>query len=175
MPLDNAMNPLSPSSPSTVAGDGALEVLTFGMGQETFAIEAILVREILDMIPRTIVPHADPLVAHVINFRGRVIPLADLRSAFGMETTGITRDSRIVVIELTIGDEALLIGLATDFVDEVTTLSAADCEAAPTIGMRWPREHVRGLVRRSQGVVVLPDLHSLFQSLVGHTGAFSIH
>lgn len=141
------------------------EVLTFGMGGETFAMDAILVREILDIMPRTAVPGADPLVGHVINFRGRVIPLADLRPAFGMERKAATVLSRIVVIELTIDDEPLLIGLMTDSVDEVTTLSADACEHAPTIGMRWQRDHVRCLVRRTHDIVVIPELQTLFQTL----------
>jgi purine-binding chemotaxis protein CheW len=145
--------------------DDALEVLTFGMGGETFALDAVIVREILDVVPRTKVPGADPLVGHLINFRGRVIPLADLRPAFGMEQAEATADSRIIVIELTIGDEPLLVGLATDSVEEVATLDAAAREEPPAIGMRWPREHVRGLVRRQSGIVVLPDLQALFQTL----------
>ncbi len=148
-----------------------LEVLTFRLGGETFAIEATLVREILDLMPETPVPGADPMVSHVINFRGRVIPLADLRHAFRMEGEDVTKDSRIVVIEMPIGGEPHLIGLRADRVDEVTTLSAALCEAPPTIGMRWPREHVRGLFRRDPEVIVLPDLAAIFRSLADTVGA----
>ncbi|WP_327196698.1 chemotaxis protein CheW [Sphingomonas sp. Leaf231] len=153
----------SSSSTFAAAADGMLEVLTFGMGGETFALDAVLVREILDMVPRTAVPGADPLVGHVINFRGRVIPLADLRPAYGMEKLAATLDSRIIVIELTIDGEATLVGLTTDHVDEVTTLDAAVCERPPAIGMRWPQEHVSGLVRRAHDIVVLPDLDALFR------------
>lgn len=142
------------------------EVLTFGMGGETFAIDAVIVREIIDVVPRTAVPGANALVGHVINFRGRVIPLADLRPAFGMDETATTRDSRIIVVELMLDEEPLLVGLAIDSVDEVATLAAADCENPPAIGMRWPREHVRGLVRRDQGIIVLPDLPAIFASHV---------
>lgn len=142
--------------------DGALEVLTFGLGQETFAMEALLVREIVDLLPATAVPGAAPIAGHVVNFRGRVIPLADLRPAFGMAQTPATPDTRIVVVELPIGEESELIGLRTDKVDEVTTLHERDCEPPPALGMRWPRDHVRGLVRRQDDVIVLPDLDALF-------------
>ncbi len=172
MPLHD----MDPSTPSALPPPGdALEVLTFGMGGETFALDAALVREILDVVPRTVVPGADPLVGHVINFRGRVIPLADLRPAFGMEKAAATADSRIVVVELTIADEPLLIGLTTDRVEEVTTLAADLCEQPPAIGMRWPRDHIRCLVRRSHDVVVLPDLQSIFDALAERADAPSFH
>jgi purine-binding chemotaxis protein CheW len=104
-----------------------------------------------------------------------VIPLADLRAAFGMETTDTTRDSRIIVIELTVEDEPLLIGLAADTVDEVTTLALDAREDPPAIGIRWPREHIRSLVRRPGGIVVLPDLHRLFHALADRAGSTTIH
>ncbi|WP_342029230.1 chemotaxis protein CheW [Sphingomonas sp. CFBP 13720] len=171
MPLHDMTDP----NPSLPPADTALEVLTFGMGGETFALDAVLVREILDMVPRTPVPGADALVGHVINFRGRVIPLADLRPAFGMERQDATPDSRIIVVELTIDDEPTLIGLTTDSVEEVATFDTATCEAPPAIGMRWPREHVRGLFKRDNGIVVLPDLHALFQMLAARAGVSTIH
>lgn len=153
--------PISNQTPA----DGGGEVLMFGMGGETFALDAVIVREILDVVPRTAVPGAHRLAGHVINFRGRVIPLADLRPAFGMEKTADTQDSRIIVVELMLDDETQLVGLATDSVDEVATLDPAACEDPPAIGMRWPREHVRQLVRRQDGIVVLPDLQALFRPI----------
>ena len=81
---------------------GQLAVLTFDLDRETFAIEAVLVREILDLLPETAVPGASPLVGSVVNFRGRIIPIADLRLAFGMPRAEATVDSRIIV---TIGAE----------------------------------------------------------------------
>ncbi|PZQ60820.1 MAG: chemotaxis protein CheW [Sphingomonas taxi] len=147
--------------------DRGLEVLTFGLGGETFAFEATIVREILDMPPVTPVPGADPLAAAVFNFRGRIIPLADLRLAFGMEAQEATTDSRIVVIELDVDGEPLLMGIKADRVDEVTMLDALSAEEAPVIGIRWPREHVRCLVRRQGDLIVLPDLPALFARLTG--------
>lgn len=157
------------AAPSDTAWNarGELEVLTFDLGAETFALEATLVREILDLLPETEVPGAPPLVSHVVNFRGRIVPVADLRLAFGMEATGPTPDSRIVVIELMLADEAMLLGLRTDRVHEVATFTAATSEEAPVVGMRWPRDHVRRLVRWRDDLVVLPDLQSIFASALG--------
>jgi purine-binding chemotaxis protein CheW len=157
---------MTDSTPLPWTADGTLEVLSFGVGGETFAIEAVLVQEILDLMPETAVPGADPLVGHVINFRGRVIPLADLRRAFDMAPADTNRDNRIVVIERPIGETLELIGLRADRVNEVTTLSAADCEAVPAIGMRWRRDHIRGLIQHKGEIVVLPDLDAIFATLV---------
>ncbi|MHA6718106.1 chemotaxis protein CheW [Sphingomonas sp. RS6] len=141
---------------------GNLEVLTFDLGEETFALEAMLVREILDLLPETSVPGAAPLVRSVVNFRGKIIPIADLRMAFAMPQTEPTVDSRIVVIEIELGGEPTQIGIHTDKVHEVTTLNQTASEDPPAVGMRWRREFVRELVRRPTGIVVLPDLFAIF-------------
>ena len=143
---------------------GNLEVLTFDLGDETFAVEAMLVREILDLLPETRVPGAAPLVRSVVNFRGKIIPIADLRLAFAMPSAEATVDSRIVVIELELHGEPTQIGIRTDKVHEVATLNRSASEEPPAVGMRWRRDFVRELVRRPTGIVVLPDLFAIFAS-----------
>ncbi|WP_267347143.1 chemotaxis protein CheW [Sphingomonas sp. GM_Shp_2] len=145
--------------------DHQLEVLVFDLGGQSFALEAVLVREILDMMPETRVPGAPPLVSHVVNFRGRIIPLANLHLAFGMQVPGTTPDSRIVVIEIDLDGEPTMIGLRTDKVHEVATFDAATSEGAPVVGLRWPRDHVRTLVRHDDDIVVLPDLDAIFKNI----------
>lgn len=146
--------------------NGQLEVLTFDLQKETFALEAVLVQEILDLLPETIVPGAQSLVSSVVNFRGKIIPIADLALAFGLGSSERTLDSRIVVIETELEGQILQIGIRTDKVHEVTTLEQKASEEPPVVGMRWRRDFVRELVRQSDGVVVLPDLSTIFQSLV---------
>ncbi|WP_334184526.1 chemotaxis protein CheW [Novosphingobium sp.] len=148
-------------------GEGRLEVLTFNLGEETFALEATLVREILDLLPETRVPGAAPLLGSVVNFRGKIIPIADLRLAFAMPAAEATVDSRIVVIETEAEGETFQIGIRTDKVHEVATLQRDASEEPPAVGMRWRRDFVRELVRRQDGVVVLPDLAAIFRSLTG--------
>ncbi|MFK3890296.1 chemotaxis protein CheW [Sphingomonas sp. NPDC079357] len=145
---------------------GELEVLTFDVGGETLALEATMVREILDLLPETLVPGAPALVRHVVNFRGRIVPVADLRLAFAMEAAETTPDSRIVVIELPIDGEATLVGLRTDHVREVATLSADASEEAPAVGMRWQREYIRRLVRWRDDLIILPDLTAIFAAVL---------
>ncbi|HWW65197.1 MAG TPA: chemotaxis protein CheW [Sphingomonadaceae bacterium] len=160
--------------------NGQLEVLTFDLQDETFALEAMLVQEILDLLPETVVPGAPALVGSVVNFRGKVIPIADLRRAFGMAEAEATVDSRIVVIEIELDGETIQIGIRTDKVHEVATLARDASEEPPAVGMRWRRDYVRELVRRQDSVIVLPDLAAIFHALAGEaeqavTPASTIH
>lgn len=156
------------SDPTSTPWDinGQLEVLTFEIGDERLAIEAVSIREILDLLPETLVPGAAPLVGSVINFRGKIIPIADLRIAFGMAMEEPTPDSRIVVIELEIDGEETQIGLRTDKVYEVTLLERTQSTLPPVIGMRWRRTFARELVRHGEAVIVLPDLPAIFATVL---------
>lgn len=147
-----------------------IEVLTFDLQDETFALEASIVREIMDMPIVTIVPTASKLVGGVINFRGKVIPLANLHIAFGMEAGPPTIDSRTVVIELDIDGVASFIGLRTDKVNEVTTLDLSRSEPPPSIGMRWRSEYVKCVVKQGGEFIVLPDLRNIFSIHSEKTG-----
>ncbi|EJT04085.1 chemotaxis protein CheW [Rhizobium sp. CCGE 510] len=148
-----------------------VEVLTFDLNGETFALEAVIVREILDLLPETAVPGSQPFVASVINFRGKVIPLADLRLAFGMEAAEATIDSRIIVIEINLQGEETLVGLRTDKVNEVTTLAKTASEAPPSIGMRWRADYINCLVKRGGEFIILPNLQAIFSSKHDVAGA----
>jgi Chemotaxis signal transduction protein len=141
-----------------------LEVLTFDLNGEIFALEAAVVREILDLAPATVVPGAPPFVGRIINFRGRVIPLADIRLPFGMEPREPTIDSRIVVISLVLRGEEILVGLVTDRVHEVTNLFRAASEPPPSVGMRWRPDYIHCLVKRNGEFIIVPDLQAIFIS-----------
>ena len=148
-----------------------IQVLTFDLHGETFALEAGLVREVLDLLPETSVPGAAPFVGAVINFRGRVIPLADLRLAFGLERAEPTIDSRIVVIEYDLDGDATLVGVRADKVHEVTAIELADTEEAPRVGLRWRTDFIRFLARRGGDLIVVPDLNQIFATRGGASAA----
>jgi len=148
--------------PDTPPGADGLEVLTFDLRGEVFALPAVAVQEILDLLPETPVPGAGRFAGSVINFRGRVIPLADLRLAFGMEPGEPTVDSRIVVIEFAPRGESMLVGLRTDRVHEVTILPLSCREPPPSVGMRWRPDYIRALFRHRGEFIVLPDLDAIF-------------
>jgi purine-binding chemotaxis protein CheW len=147
---------------SATGGDDGLEVLTFDLAGETFALEAVLVREVLDRSPETYVPGAPSFADAVINFRGRIIPLADLRLAFGLTTSGSSADSRVIVIEFEIDGEAALLGLRADKVYEVTAIPDAATQAAPRLGTHWRPDFIRRLAKRNDDIIVLPDLAAIF-------------
>ncbi|TCQ20172.1 purine-binding chemotaxis protein CheW [Rhizobium sp. PP-CC-3G-465] len=149
---------------STWNGQDEMSVLTFNLNGETFAIEATVVQEILDLLPETRVPGAKAFLGGVINFRGKVIPLADIRLAFGMEAGEGTIDSRIIVVQLDIDGEPCLVGIRTDKVYEVTTLSRAASEAPPSVGMRWRAYFIDCLVKRNGEFVIVPNLKTIFAS-----------
>jgi purine-binding chemotaxis protein CheW len=142
--------------------DEYLQVLTFDMQGETFAIEAGMVREIVDHMPETVVPGAPAMVAGLANFRGRVIPLADLHREFGFDAAPNTVDSRVIVIELAVDGETTLVGLKADKVHEVTLLERSSSEAPPRVGMRWRPDFIRCIAKRAGDFIVVPDLARVF-------------
>ncbi|MCJ8519992.1 purine-binding chemotaxis protein CheW [Pseudorhizobium tarimense] len=151
--------------PDTVwEGREEIEVVTFDIAGEVFALQAAAVQEILDLLPETTVPGARAFVGSVINFRGKVIPLADIRLAFGMEATQPTIDSRIIVIELEIDGEPTLTGIRTDKVHEVTTLSRTAGEPPPSVGMRWRPDFIDCLVKRGSDFIIVPNLQAIFSA-----------
>lgn len=139
-----------------------MEILTLGLQGEVFAFEAEIVREILDLVPVTEVPNAPAFVNAVINVRGRVVPLCDLRLKFGMERTRQTLDTRIVVIEVAIGGETTIVGLLVDKVYEVTEVAPESMETAPRIGMRWRQEFIRGVAKRDNDFIVILNIDQIF-------------
>lgn len=136
----------------------SFEALTLGLGGEIFAIDANSVHEILDLIPQTEVPGAPPLVGHLINVRGKVVPLADLRIKFGMDRTPPTIDTRIVVVEIELDGESTVVGLLADKVYEVTSIGGASIEDTPDIGMRWDPAFIKGIGKRGSDFIVIPDI-----------------
>lgn len=140
------------------SGGRALEVLTLALDGEIFAVEAEIVREILDQVPITEVPNARPFVGGLINVRGKVVPLVDLRVKFGMERRAATIDTRIVVIEVDLDGESTILGILADKVYEVTEIAAEALEDTPRIGMRWRSEFIRCIGKRNADFIIVLDI-----------------
>jgi len=146
------------------AANGTMKALTFVLQGETFAIDAGRVREILDLVPITEVPNAHPFVPGLINVRGRVVPLADLRVVFGMERPEPDVNTRIVVFEVDIDGEPAISGILADEVRDVADIDSSSIEPAPKVGMRWRAEFVKGIGRRGDEFIIIPDIERIFAS-----------
>jgi purine-binding chemotaxis protein CheW len=144
------------------AADGSHQVLMLGLAGEIFALDARQVREILDPIPVTRVPGAQSYVSSILNVRGKVIPLADLRLRFGMPPASVTPDSRFIVIEIEFAGEPTTIGIVADKVYEVTDLDTSSLQKAPPIGMHWQPEFIAGIGKWNDEFIVLPNLERIF-------------
>jgi purine-binding chemotaxis protein CheW len=144
--------------------DGGIEVLTLSLGGHPFALPAACVHEILDLVPITEVPGADPFVGGLINVRGRVVPLADLRHKFGMPATPPSIDTRVVVIEVDLDGDQTMIGIIADKVHEVTEIAAAAVEETPRIGLTWRRDYIDCIGKLGDEFVVVIDIAAMFSS-----------
>ncbi|CAK0757616.1 Chemotaxis protein CheW [uncultured Gammaproteobacteria bacterium] len=142
-----------------------LQSLTIGLAGEVFAIPVMVVRDILDPLPVTAVPTARQFVNGLINVRGRVVPLVDLRLKLGLPPAETTKDSRFVVIETDIDGENVIVALRTDKVYEVGDVEFVDGEEAPRIGMRWNPELLHGIGRRNNRFIMILDLGRVFASI----------
>jgi purine-binding chemotaxis protein CheW len=142
----------------------AIQVLTLGLADEIFAIETARVREVLDVPAITRIPNSRPFIKGLINVRGKVITVTDLRTKFGMPLAEPTSDSRIVVAEVRVGGESTLVGALADRVFEATELPAASMEEAPTLGMCWRTEFIRAIGKRGDDFIIVADLDQVFAS-----------
>lgn len=139
----------------------ALQVVMMRIGTETFALGAGMVREIIDPIPTTRVAGARPHLGHVVNVRGNVVPLADIRERFGMPMDAATPDTRFVVIELDLDGDPTLVALVADKVFEVTAVPLETRQPAPKIGTAWRPEYIRSIVKSGEEFVIIPDMQQI--------------
>jgi purine-binding chemotaxis protein CheW len=143
-----------------IQGD-AIQVVMIGLGDEKFALDAGMVREIIDPVPVTRVAGAKAFVPSVINVRGNVIPLADLRIRFGMPVTENSADTRIVVVELDIDGEPVLVGITADKVYEVSEISRTNVQQTPRVGMHWRPEFIRFITKWREEFVIVPNMERI--------------
>jgi purine-binding chemotaxis protein CheW len=141
--------------------EASMQVVMVGLADEMFALDAGLVREIIDPIPATRVASARPFLPSVINVRGNVIPLADLRIRFGMPVGENSADTRIVVIEIDIEGDPVLVGVVADKVYEVTEISRTDVQQTPRVGMHWKPEFISFITKWREEFVIVPNMERI--------------
>jgi purine-binding chemotaxis protein CheW len=139
-------------------------LLTLRLGEAMFALDVAQVREILDVTSITKVPRAPEFMRGVINVRGSVVPVVDLRLKFGLPPTPVTVDTRIVVMEIALDGELITIGAMADAVHDVMELDLASIEEPPNIGAQWNADFIKGIGKHKDEFIILLDVDKIFSS-----------
>jgi len=132
--------------------------LTFSMAGEEYGISIIKIKEIIGMMPITTVPRTPTFVKGVINLRGKVIPVVDLRLRFGLASVDYTERTCIIVVEIDGPTGTIVIGIVVDSVSEVLNIKGTDIEDTPTFGTRLNTDYIRGMAKMQGGVKILLDI-----------------
>ncbi len=135
--------------------------LTFSLGNEDYGIEIIKVKEIIGLMDITRVPRTAPFVRGVINLRGKVIPVIDLRKKFDMETIDDTQQTCIIVVEVAWADAYLQMGIIVDSVSEVLNIPEDKIEDASAFGNAADTEFIKGIAKTKDGVKLLLDIETV--------------
>ena len=141
----------------TAHGDKLLQLVTFTIAQEEFGVEILKVQEIIRTLEITRVPRAPAFVEGVINLRGKVIPIIDLRRRFGIESKPHDKDTRIIVIEI----NQMIVGFVVDAVSEVLRIPANTVEPPPSIVSGIDSEYISGVGKLDNRLLIMIDLDKL--------------
>ncbi len=142
--------------------EDTVQYLTFKLDGESFATEISKVREVLEYTQVTPVPKSPEFMQGVINLRGSVVPVVDLRRQFGMPTIDLTVDSCIIIIEVNIEGSTTVLGALADSVQEVINLRPEQLEAAPSFGARIDNEFVQYMGKLEDRFVIVLDMNKVF-------------
>ena len=138
------------------------QYLTFKLEDEVFALDISKVREVLDFTAITKVPKTPEFMRGVINLRGCVVPVVDLRLKFGMSRTEKTVNTCIIITAVTVHNETTVLGALADSVQEVMDLGPDHIEPAPRIGTHLNTEFIRGMGKRDNTFVIILDIDKVF-------------
>ncbi|AJE02940.1 chemotaxis protein CheW [Geobacter pickeringii] len=138
------------------------QYLTFKLAEEVFAVDVAKVREILEFTTITRVPQTPDFMRGVINLRGSVVPVMDMRLKFGMPGTEKTVNTCIIVVEVAHGDETVILGALADSVQEVFELEPAEIEPAPRIGTKLNTDFILGVGKHDGQFIMILDIDRTF-------------
>ena len=139
---------------SGAVGDELLQLVSFNIGDEEFGVDILKVQEINRMVEITKVPQAPHYVEGVINLRGKVIPIVDLRKRFNLEVKEYDKNTRIVVVDI----EGAIIGMVVDSVSEVLRLPSDTIEPPPEIVTGVNSEYIKGVAKLEDRLLIFLDL-----------------
>ena len=135
--------------------------LTFSLAGEEYGIGILKVKEIIGMMTITIVPQTPDYIKGVINLRGKVIPVIDLRAKFSIAQAEYTERTCIIVVEISAKGRTILMGIVVDSVSEVLNIKSADIEETPAFGTKLNTEFILGLAKVGGGIKILLDIDSV--------------
>jgi len=142
----------------------ASSYVTLALGEEVLALEVGIVREILDSTPITRLPIAPPFLSGVIDVRGVIVPVIDLRVKLGLPAVPATQDTRILIVNLTDAGRDLVIGLHVERVFEVAEFETQSLQTVPDIGEHWASDYIKAIGRLREQFVIIVDPLKLFTS-----------
>ncbi|MBI5015731.1 MAG: chemotaxis protein CheW [Deltaproteobacteria bacterium] len=140
------------------------QYLTFTLDRELFALPIAKVREVLEFTAVTKVPRTPNFMRGVLNLRGNVVPVVDLRLKFGMSCTERTIDSCVVITEVAIDGEMTVLGALADAVQEVLELEPEQIDPPPRIGTRLDTAFIQGMGKHDDQFLILLDIDKVFTS-----------
>ncbi|MBP7460995.1 MAG: purine-binding chemotaxis protein CheW [Candidatus Delongbacteria bacterium] len=138
------------------------QYLTFKLSNEIYALEIAKVREVLDMTTITKVPQTPEFMLGVINLRGGVVPVIDMRLKFGLDKGEKTVNTCIIIVEITIDQETTILGALVDSVQEVLDLEPSQLEPPPRIGTRLKIEFIKAMGKWKKQFIIILDIDRIF-------------
>ncbi len=154
------MSSNSSNSSANAVGERS-QVLTFVLGSETYGVDILRVQEIRGWSAVTKIPHAPRHVLGVLNLRGSIVPVVDLRMRFALERAEYTAVTVIIVMSVACAAGRRDFGVVVDGVSDVVDVNPADVKDAPDLGSKAATEYIRGLVPVAERMVVLLDIDRL--------------
>lgn len=142
----------------------ATQHLTFKLDEEVFAVDISKVREVLEYTSVTKVPQTPEFMKGVINLRGHVVPVVDLRLKFGMTEAEKTVNTCIIIVEVSVDEETAVLGALADSVQEVHDFEQGQIEPAPKIGTRLRTDFIKGMGKRDEQFIMILDIDKVFSS-----------
>lgn len=163
MTRDSTTSPISAEQESAMQTPG-LQILTFMLDGEVFGTDISQIQEVLEYQRVTPVPRTPDFMLGVINLRGKVVPVVDLRRHFAMDVCDPTVDTCIVIVDVPIEGETTSMGLLADAVKEVIELQGSSITAAPRIGSRIDTRYISGLGEHENELIIILNLPRVFSS-----------
>lgn len=138
------------------------QYLTFNLDKELYALDIDTVREVLEVSQITNVPQTREYMRGVINVRGHAVPVADLRTKFGMDEAEMTVDTCIIIIDVRIKDENIILGVLVDGVEEVLEIEGGNIEPPPRFGVGISSEFIKGIGKVEEKFIIILDAWRVF-------------